>query len=521
MKCLRIQIGLSVLLASAISPATALSQIPSAPDIPARAIYGSVTATPRPTSTMLPLSLDEAIHRGLEHNLQIALATTNQRAAAGERLEAVSYLLPTITWQAQRSRRQINLEAQGFRPSLLASFPPGVLTPAQIAGFQPKVTVNEVQANATLRGTLFDLRSFELYRAAKQEIRAVDFSFLSVRGAVIQTVAGSYLLALADQANVANARGLLATNAEILRQATLKHQAGTVAKIDELRARVQYQQQQQAVIARQNEFEKSKVALNREIGLPADQSIRLTDQTPYAGLQVMPLDQALRLAYANRQEYLRLQAKLRSAQLQSHAARYQRLPTLTFTGNYGITGTVGGIYHGTFLAQGSLNIPLFKEAKFRGDRDVARAQTAIALAQLASFHTEIEAQIRTSMLDVSATEQLVTVARSNVDLVRTSLSDATERFQNGIEDNLPVVQAQSSLATAQTQLVNSLYRYDIAKLALARSVGIIDRDYRTYLGPALPAMPPITSTAALALDRLGHPRLGVQPPAEQDQHIGQ
>jgi len=77
---------------------------------------------------------------------------------------------------------------------------------------------------------------------------------------------------------------------------------------------------------------------------------------------------------------------------------------------------------------------------------------------------------------------LVTVARSNVDLSRTSLDDATDRFRNGIDNDLPVVEAQSSLAAAEAQLVNSLYQYNIAKLALARSLGIIDREYRAYLG---------------------------------------
>ncbi|HUV96255.1 MAG TPA: TolC family protein, partial [Acidobacteriaceae bacterium] len=313
----------------------------------------------------------------------------------------------------------------------------------------------------------------------------VDFSYQSSRGQVIQTVADTYLRVLATAANVANAKGLLATDAEVLRQAKLKHEAGVVTKLDELRARVQYQQQQQVVIAQQNAFEKAKVDLNREIGLAADQPIQLTDSTPYATLATIPLDEALQMAYANRQEYLYLKAKLRSAQYQSRAARYERLPTLTFKGNYGVTGTVGSIYHGTFLAEGTLNVPLFKEAEFRGDRDVADAATRDAMAQLANFHQQIEAEIRDNMLDVAAAQQLVDVARSNVNLSHATVSDATDRFRNGVDDDLPVVEAQSSLATAEAQLVNSLYEYNVAKIALARSLGVVDREYREYLsGPA-------------------------------------
>ena len=473
------------LLITLLFAAASVAQVSNSPSSSANSLYGSVTTGPA-VEAVLPLSLDDAIRRGLQANLQTTLARQNQQIASGERLEAINYLMPTVTWEAERQRLQINLAAEGFSAKLIKRFPPEFIPPSIPA----VVTVNTVIGQANFDQSLFDLRSFELYRAAKEEISAVDFSYQSARGAVIQTVADSYLQALAAAANLANAQGLLSTNAEILRQATLKHQAGVVAKLDELRARVQYQQQQQVVIAQQNEFEKAKIILNREIGLPADQKIQLTDETPYAALSTMPLDEALPLAYANRQEYLYLKAKLRSAQYQSRAARYERLPTLDFNSNYGVTGTVGSVYHGTFLAQGTLSVPLFREAKFRGDRDVANAATSKAMAQLANFRQQIEAEIRDNMLDVASTEQLVAVARSNVDLSHASLNDATDRFRNGIDNDLPVVEAQSTLATAQAQLVNSLYEYNVAKIALARSLGIIDRQYRQYLGSAESATQP-------------------------------
>jgi outer membrane protein TolC len=477
---------LGAMLTALLLTAAANAQVggtvqPLALNTSANSVYGSVSSGP-PVTSVLPLSLDDAVRRGLQSNLQTTLARQDKKIVSGERLEAINFLMPNVTWEAERQRLQIDLAAEGFNSKLIHSFPPGLIPSQDLNSIPPVVTVNAVVAQANLDQSLFDLRSLELYRAAKEEISAVDFSYQSARGQVIQTVADSYLQALAAAANLENAQGLLGTNAEILRQATLKHQAGVVAKLDELRARVEYQQQQQVVIAQRNAFEKAKVELNREIGLPADQPIQLTDSTPYATLSTMPLDEALQLAYANRQEYLYLKAKLRSAQYQTRAARYERLPTLTFKSNYGVTGTVGSIYHGTFLAQGTLSIPLFKEAEFRGDRDVADAAASNAMSQLANFRQQIEAEIRDNMLDVAAARQLVDVARSNVDLGHATLNDATDRFRNGIDDDLPVVEAQSSLAAAEAQLVNSLYQYNVAKIALARSLGIVDREYRQYLG---------------------------------------
>ena len=90
--------------------------------------------------------------------------------------------------------------------------------------------------------------------------------------------------------------------------------------------------------------------------------------------------------------------------------------------------------------------------------------------------------MRAALLDVNASKQLVDVARSNVDLATRALSDETDRVNAGVDDNLPLVTAQATLATAQTNLVESLYQYNVSKLALARAAGILEQQYRLYLG---------------------------------------
>ena len=138
-----------------------------------------------------------------------------------------------------------------------------------------------------------------------------------------------------------NAKALLQADQVLLNQAVAEHQAGTAANLDELRARVQFQTQQQAVISAEVNFKKAKIALNREIGLPAEQEIQLTDTAPYADLVTMNIDQAKEIAYRSRQDYQGLQAQVRAAQLQRRAAKWERLPSLDFQGNYGVTGVSG------------------------------------------------------------------------------------------------------------------------------------------------------------------------------------
>uniref|UniRef100_E6QKV0 Outer membrane efflux protein n=1 Tax=mine drainage metagenome TaxID=410659 RepID=E6QKV0_9ZZZZ len=133
------------------------------------------------------------------------------------------------------------------------------------------------------------------------------------------------------------------------------------------------------------------------------------------------------------------------------------------------------------MAMGTLKVPLFKEAALRGDSDVARAQLEGVERQLADLRTKIDQQVRAARMDADAARKLLDVARSNVALAKQALSDETDRYTSGIDDTLPLVRAQSELAAAETNLVQSLYQYNLTKLALARSAGVIELQYRSYL----------------------------------------
>jgi len=164
------------------------------------------------------------------------------------------------------------------------------------------------------------------------------------------------------------------------------------------------------------------------------------------------------------------------------AVKFERLPTLGIAGYYGVIDVVGNSDHGNFAAAGQLSVPLFEEGTLRGQKEVAIAQTRGLREQIASTRASIEGEIRSSMLDVQSAAEQVKVARSNVELARQALSDATLRFTSGVDDNLPVVQAQASLVGAETQVIQAEFEYNYAKLTLARNTGVVETEYRQYLG---------------------------------------
>lgn len=441
--------------------------------------YGSVTMGTVSPET-LHLSLDDAIQRGIQANLALTQARIQQEQSDAQRLQALNPLLPSLKAEASTGAHQYNLEIFGFNPSLLAQIAP-LFPDVNFANFNPIVKVDVTTADAALNWTVLDLAAITRYRSAKESLSAAFYNTQSSRGLVVLNVGNQYLKTLADHSQIDSADALLRADEVLLKQAQAEHEAGTAARLDELRARVQYQTQQQKVIAAQNTFEKDEILLKREIGVPVEQTIELTDTAPYADLEQMSIEDARRLAYQSRQDYQGMQRQVHAAQLTRSASKYERLPTLTAGGNYGVTGLTHGLYHGTFVAMGELQLPIFKEAQFRGDADVAAAQQSDALNRMADLKQQIDQQLRDSMLDLNSSQALVRVSQQNVDLSTRTLSDANDRFAAGVDDNLPVVQAQATLSQAQSQLIADTLSYNQAKLGLARNLGIVDTQYKTYL----------------------------------------
>ncbi|GGH01435.1 TolC family protein [Silvibacterium dinghuense] len=481
--------GLAVALAALMSAGPAALGQANPNDSAQNAYVGSVQAVALSPDAK-KLSLDEAIQLGIANNLALTLARENQKSATAQRQQLVNALLPNISAHAERGTHQLNLEAEGFNTALIASFlTPFGLPASEAASFPLVATVDSTVGQLNVSQALFTWEGWDVWKAAKANEKAAYYNTQSSRGLVVLNVGTAYLQALQASAQVDYAQALLKTDETLLYQAQEEHKAGTAANLDELRARVQYQTQQQTVIAEQNAFEKAKVALNREIGLDPAQKIELTDATPYSDLATMTIEEARQKAYASRQDFQSMRAQMLTAHLERQAVKHERLPSLTFSGNYGVTGVTGEVYHGTFTAMGTLSIPIFNEATFRGDRDVAVAQEEELQSQFHDLETKIDQQLRDSLLDLKTASELVKVARSNVDLATTALEQTTDRFQAGVDDNLPVVQAQSTLAQAQTQYVNSVYQFNQAKLGLARNLGIIDTQYRNYI-PGNSAVPP-------------------------------
>jgi len=462
----------SLALLTAMPPAFAQSSSGAAPivipqpPVDSTTYQGSVSSQ-KVTPGVLPLSLDDAIHRGLQYNLGLILTTQNTTMAHGQRLEALQSLLPTATASVKEADLETDLQAEGLR---IPGFP-AIIGP-----------YGYTDIRGSLSWSLVSLPALRNYLAEKHNFQAANLSAQDARDLVVLTVGNAYLTVIADAALVQAAEAQVSTSKVSLDQAVGNHEAGTAPLLDELRARVDYQTQQQTLIAARDNWEKDKIALARTIGLPLEQQFELTDQAPYVALDNLDPDKAVQQALANRPDLKALEEQVRAAEQARKSATDERLPTLSFSGDYGDIGINPSHSHGTGDAVGSLDVPLFEEGKLRGDAQQAQSSLEQARARLSDMRGQISADVRDSILDIQAAAKLVEVAKSNVDLASEALSEAQQRYKAGVSDNLAVSQAQQAAAQADQQYVDSLYRHNIAKLSLARALGMAETHYKDYVG---------------------------------------
>jgi len=428
--------------------------------------FGSVPSGTA-TKEVLHLSLRDAIHRAIRYNLGQIESGENARIARGQRLRALSALLPQVSAGASENVAQLSASTLGIKLPQV---------PSAIGPF----SYSTAQANASQ--TLFSFESIQRFRAARNAEQASQLTYNDTLDVITLIVGSAYLEVIqagsrvtAEEAQVENARALYD-------QAVDQLQAGTSPKIDVTRSGVQLHTEQYNLSIVRNNLAIAKLNLSRAIGLPLGQAFDLTDQLSYADINPQTVDEALNTAYKSRSDFRAALGSMKSAQQQLAAARAERYPVLAANGDYGVQGPNFGRLHGAFTFQAGVSVPIFTGGRIKGDITEAEAVLRQRKAEAENLRGQIDYDVRTAFLNLQAAREQVTVASQNVDLANENISRSQERFSAGVTDSVEVVQAQQSLASANDQYISSVYSHNIAKLQLARALGAARASYNPAAG---------------------------------------
>jgi outer membrane protein len=411
------------------------------------------------------LTLNGAVNLALKQNLDIQIANIETATQLQSRVIARSELLPHASFTADDSVNRYNLKAQ------IGIQIPIPTVPHSIGPYE------SVHFGPTFSSPIFDLTLIRQYQASGHRLLASRADEQTVREETVLLTVSEYMAHLRALANItaADSRVELATR--------LAHQAddlladGVASKIDVSRAEVRLREERQRLIDAQRDSDTTLYALKRIMNVSDSQQIEFADQRNF--FQTPPFDLADPLATAliRRPELHSLNESIKAAEFEHKAAVAESVPKLTLNGLWNEQGetfssaTPGNQY------QVRMRVPIFTGGKLSAERKSSALAEQRTQKQLVQERNLVTEQVRDGQVQLQAALHEVELGRQEVQLADEEVSLSQGRFQAGVTDNIEVTTAQDSLARANDEEIDALFRYNIARAQLARAIGSIEQTY--------------------------------------------
>lgn len=321
----------------------------------------------------------------------------------------------------------------------------------------------------------------EPLRAARRGVATQSRSLSTVRRQTVVAVWGAYLGAVAAEELLAVATESAARSETLLLASQAKFEAGTVSRLDVLRA------EQLLASARAYAADAAAVrddaheAVARLLGKPP-QTRFLLDPPARLPVELPDEETAVAASRSRRDELVEQRERVKDAEAQLRIAKSLVLPSLDLTAAWRAWGTgdtaldaLGSPGASTFTlgftAQADVN---------RGQTVAQRTQTEIAVgtarraAQL--LEEDVERQVRATARRLRAAKEREAIEEANLEVARTQLEVAALRFEKGLSDNFHVVDAENLFNSARVAAISSRHAVLLAGLDLLAASGLLVPD---------------------------------------------
>ncbi|HEX8925572.1 MAG TPA: TolC family protein [Terriglobales bacterium] len=428
-------------------------------------------ATAQPNDP-LRLTLDDAIRRGLQHNLGALVAEARVDEAEGTLARRQALLFPRATFDTPITEQTRNLRAMGIDLKLPAGFPqlPEVVGP---------FTTYEFRVGAS--GPIIDRELVHVKRAAERQVTSAKRDYQQARNDVVRQIATLYLSAQSAQAQVTSADAQVRTAEALHNLAVAQRSEGVATGIDVVRAQVRLSRQRQALVTTRNTAQSTLLVLARNLGLPPSTNIALSEVLQKSTLPAPSLESAMQTSLGARSDYQSLLAQREAVREQQKASRARFLPRLLASGQFEGIGRSMYTIRGVGQAQASLQFTIFDRDR-QGEAKELAARANRLEKQLADLQLGVEQQIRQAVLNLNSAAEEVAVAEDTVHLAERELDLAKVRFESGVTNNVEVVDAQDALAAAEQSLIIALTHDSQSRIDLAYAMGNTEQNYQQFLG---------------------------------------
>jgi TolC family type I secretion outer membrane protein len=399
-----------------------------------------------------PLGLAEAIDLALCNNPQTREAWAAARAQAGAVGVARAAFLPNLNATLGSNRTHTDAENRAAT----------------------RATVHN--AGLSVSWLLYDFGAREASLESARQLLAAAIATQDVTAqAVFLAALQAYYQVHALQA-AADAAGQAEKSAsESFAAADARYRAGSATPADRLQAQTALSQATLTRIRTEGELKNARGALANALGLDAHRAPALAPLSigePPAGFE-RDVEALIAEARSRRPDLAAAEAQAQAARATVEATRAAHLPTISLSAGPSWQDNGGLTSHASSIGL-SVNIPLFS-----GFGQTYRVRTAEAQAEQRSAQRDrLRLQVA---LDVWRAYQNVGTAtqslRSSADLLAAAEQServALGRYRAGVGNILDLLSAQSALASARQQRVQSTYDWNVSRAVLAQAVGALD-----------------------------------------------
>jgi len=414
-------------------------------------------------SAALRLTLRQAVATALKENPQVQIATLTFAQSQEDKTIARSALLPQAGVELLDRATRFNIDAQ-----FGSKFPgiPQHAGPFQFFQVGPSVTM-----------PLLDLSLWRRWQAAHQGVSASEAQQTTVREQVVLLVVSQYLAGLRAHAAVTAAQSRVDLAQALYDQADDLQKHGVGTGIDTLRANVELQNEKQRLLEAQTQQKVALFGLARLLSLDPQQEIELADSPSFFETPETDASRSIAQAYETRPEMKALEARAHIAELARRGASESRLPTVNFLGTWGEQGLSAPSAIPAYIYQVTVDVPLFTSGRIHAEIAKANQELKKVDQERTELRNQIALEVKTSQAQLDAAQHEVDVANLGVSLAHEEVTQARDRFQAGVANNIEVVSAQDALARANDNQIDALYRYNQARADLSHSTGQIEEIY--------------------------------------------
>jgi outer membrane protein len=411
----------------------------------------------------LKLTMRDAVQMALRQNPQVQISNLEYAQSEQDKKIARSALLPVLSATVAETAIRGNFEALAGRTI------PGF--PKQIGPFQT------FQGGAAFSVPLLDLTQWRRLQASNYAMTAATAQSQATREQTTLLVVSQYLGCLRAAADVKAAQSRVELAETLYKLAASLQENGVGTGIDTLRANVQLQNEKQRLMVAETESKTGIYGLAHLLNIDPQQKMELVDAISFFETPVTDVDQLLEQAYKARPELQAMEARQQALQKQRQAASAARLPSILAQGGWSYYGLSVSNSIPTYQYQVSISAPLFTGGRISAERTKIDLELKKLEQEKQELRNVIALQARVSAAQLEAARNEVEVSNLGFKLANETVSQARDRFEAGVANNVEVVTAQDGLARASDNQIAALYRYNQARADMARAFGQIETLY--------------------------------------------